>query len=711
MLRLPLAAACLAALCLLPLAAAVPAAAAADASPARIALVIDGTGADSQLLPALLREEIRQVLQSDFAVTILPDDRFRGDETLAGVTAALDRALAATDVDLVVCTGVLGSMVAAQRRDFPTPVIAAVALDPDMQGLPLTAQGTSGVADLTYVLDSGLIGQDVAALLDVAGPMERVAILGSRPLFLALPGVEHGAVYPLPRDVDGVVVDGGLDAATALARLPGDIDGVVVVGLAGFPAAEVDALLAGLIARDLPSVAVVGEALVERGALTGTTSKLFLRKVSRRVALGTRKILTGQPAADLPVLVAREGSLFINMDTARALAVYPPFAVTVDAVLIEARRETGRPLDLWQAMDEAMAANRDLAAAAARLEADREQLAIARARLLPQIDLAATGTVLDEDRAALAGRPAERSLTAGATASQVIFSDRASAGYAIEKNLVEQAEAEYEQQRLDVALRAASAYFEVLRASTRESLQKANLRLSRENLERARVRVRLGEASRAEEFRWQAKIAEEKANLIAAIATRNVAEMELNRALHRPLEEAFALSEPDLDGQLSLLLDPRLERYLGDAWHLRRLREYGASYAARVAPELQQLRAGIAAQRRVLSRSQRSFFLPDVVLSASWQHYLDEAGAGAGNAAAVGLDDDDWSASLGVSLPLFRGARRFAETRQVGAPSSPPPASASSSGCATPCTAPAPRAPASPCRGRRPTPRGATWTW
>jgi outer membrane protein TolC len=638
----------------------------ATTASARIALVIDGTGADSTLLPPLLRQEIARVLQADLEVTILPDDRFRGDETVAGVTAALDRALAAPGVDLVVCTGVLGSLVATGRRDLPVPVIAAVALDAEVQDLPLTDQGTSGVANLTYVLATRLLGQDVGALLDVAGPRDSLALLGSHALLAALPGVAAGDTHALPRDTRGVVVDGGRTAAAALENLPDGRDGVMLLGLAGYPDAEIDALLDGLIARGLPTVAVVGESLVRRGALVGTTSAGFLQKVARRVALGARKILTGADAADLPVLVSREGMLFINLDTARALGVHPPFAVTVDAVLIESGRETGRRLDLWRVMDQAMAANQDLAAAAARLEADREELALARARLLPQIDLSATGALLDQDRAALSGRPAERSLTAGVTASQVLFSDDAWAGYTVARRVFAQREAEYEQQRLDVALRAASAYFEVLRAKTREDLQQSNLRLSRENLERARVRVRLGEASRAEEFRWQAKIAREKADLIAAIAARNVAEMELNRVLSRPLEEPFVLAEPDLDSQLSLLLDDRLARHLADAWHLRRLREYGAHHAREVAPELQQLRAALAAQRRVLSNTRRSFFLPEVVLSGGVTRHLDEGGAGAGSAAAAGLDDTDWNAALSLSLPLFQGARRFAETRQAG---------------------------------------------
>jgi outer membrane protein TolC len=313
-----------------------------------------------------------------------------------------------------------------------------------------------------------------------------------------------------------------------------------------------------------------------------------------------------------------------------------------------------------------MTENRDLAASAARLEADREELAIARASLLPQIDLSATGTILDEDRALAAMRPPERSITAGAELNQVIYSEAAWTAYTAEKRLLEQREAVYEQDRLDVALSAANAYFQVLRAKTSERLQKANLQLSRQNLERARVRVQLGDANRSEEYRWTAKIANEKAELIASIAARNVAEMELNRTLNQPLEEPILLSEPDLDAQLSLMLDPRIAHYLGDAWHLRLLRRYVADYARRVSPELLQITAGIGAQERVLTGRKRSFFLPDIGLNLGWRTYLEEKGAGSEGRPDGFPDDEEWNASLAVSLPLFQGARRFAETRQAG---------------------------------------------
>lgn len=632
---------------------------------ATVAMVIDGTGLDSQVLTDLLQEEIAAVLAAEFDATVLAGDHYRGDETLAGVTAALDRALANPDVDLVVTTGVLGSLVAGQRTSLPRPVIAAVALNTAVQGLPLTDAGTSGRQSFTYVIDEDLFATDVAALQAVAGPMQRVALVGTESLLLALPGIGAGDSYELPGGVIGDLVVAGDDPAAAVAALPSDLDGVILLGLAGYSLAQTRELIDALNARQLPTLSVVGEVAVELGVLVGTTSKSTLQRLSRRVALNARKILTGTEAAELPVRLPREPALFINAETARRIAVYPPFSVTVDAVLIDSERETGRAIDLWQVMDDAMLANRDLVAAAARLNADRESIAIARSSLLPQVDLSATGMLLDEDRALAGSRPAEQSITAGATLTQVLVSDDAWSAYTVQKRLFAQREAEFEQARLDVALRASSAYFEVLRAKTRERLQKANLTLSRENLDRARVRVKLGDASRAEEYRWQAKIAEEKANLIAAIAERNVAEMELNRVLNRPLEESIILREPDLDGQLSLLLDPRLERFLGDAWHLEKLREFGADFARRVAPELLQLEAGILAQERILAGARRSFLVPDVLLSLGWQTYLHEGGAGSENRPDGFPDDNDWNASLSVSLPLFEGGQRFAETNQA----------------------------------------------
>ena len=99
---------------------------------------------------------------------------------------------------------------------------------------------------------------------------------------------------------------------------------------------------------------------------------------------------------------------------------------------------------------------------------------------------------------------------------------------------------------LDVVLEAATSYLGVLSTRTIEGIQRQNLDLTRTNLELARVRRQIGVARAAEVVRWENQIANNRRTVITAFAQRKQAAIVLNRVLHRPLEEAFRTTEPEL---------------------------------------------------------------------------------------------------------------------------------------------------------------------
>jgi hypothetical protein len=63
-----------------------------------------------------------------------PDKRFTGDWPPAGATAALVRALADREVDVVLTLGILTSQQAARLTTLPKPVIAPLVIDPVLLG-------------------------------------------------------------------------------------------------------------------------------------------------------------------------------------------------------------------------------------------------------------------------------------------------------------------------------------------------------------------------------------------------------------------------------------------------------------------------------------------------------------------------------------------------------------------------------------------------
>jgi len=296
--------------------------------------------------------------------------------------------------------------------------------------------------------------------------------------------------------------------------------------------------------RKLPSFSNMGIREVEQGILAISTPSAF-PAIARRTALNIQRILLGEEPGSIPVSFAVGERLTINMATARAINVYPNWSILTEAELINQEiAEVERKLDLNTAVKEAIDANLDLAANERFVAAGSQNIKEARSKLLPQLSLSALGTAIDRDRAfASFGAMPEFTSSGSITATQVIFSEPAHANLSIQKSLQKTRVWQREQLRLDIILAASTAYLNVLRAKSFERIQRENLKRIRSNLELAQVREAVGVAGPAEVYRWESEMATNRKAVIQASAQRSLAEIELNRLLHRPLEEPFITIE------------------------------------------------------------------------------------------------------------------------------------------------------------------------
>ena len=422
----------------------------------------------------------------------------------------------------------------------------------------------------------------------------------------------------------------------------------------------------------LPSFSFLGVEEVERGILVGLNPETFWVRLARRVALNVQRILLGEEAGSLSVAIEYGERLTLNMGTARAIGISPPWEIITEAEAINDLPEEGRRLTLAEAVRGALDANLDLAVEDRIVAAGSKNVGLARSALLPQLDVSALTTFIDADRAeASVGSQPQRTLVGGVTATQLLYSEPAWANLTIQDDVQLSREAQQDALRLDIISEVATAYLNVLRANTFERIQRENLRLTRANLERARVRRTIGAASPAEVFRWEREIARGRSASIQANSQRNVAEMALNQVRHRPLEEPFSTVEVGLDDPSWLTGDTRFFDYFRDRAIFRVFRTFMTREAIAAAPELEGLAAVIDAQRRVQSSTSNSFWAPTVALQANLTGRFAEGGAGRqfspqlppGAPDLSGLfpqaNDVNLSLGLNVSLPVFSGGRRF----------------------------------------------------
>jgi outer membrane protein TolC len=410
----------------------------------------------------------------------------------------------------------------------------------------------------------------------------------------------------------------------------------------------------------MPSFALVSPRDVELGLLATAAPSADVRQIGRRVALQIQDTLLGAKPEDLPVRRELQLQLALNMATARAIGLSPPFEVLNRAVIFHRDVEPGaRPLTLQQVVEESVRVNLDLQSEDRVVAAGRQDVFIALSTLLPQASAATSYTWIDRDRAV--GR-AERATGAALRAEQVIFEEGLLADLSVSRSSQLAREAFREQVRQDVVQATATAYLTVLRAAATERIRRENLRVTRANLELARTRRRIGAAAATEVYRWESQEANDARDLVLAEADRQIAKLELNRILDRPLEETFTTEDVRPADLTYTFSHPRVQPFLETPARFRLVRDYLVLRGLERAPELSELDAEIRAQERRRESSRRAFYLPSVRAEGELEHFLDESGAGAGERLG---DDTEWRVGVEASIPLVTGGRRLAESRQA----------------------------------------------
>jgi outer membrane protein len=634
----------------------------AEARDVRVAVVSDGPVSRQIFSVEAIEREIANVAGPGSRILLPADKRFTGDWSLEGAARVFDRALADRDVDLVIAMGVLTSQHASRLKAPSKPVIAAIVIDPILQEFPLV-EGRSGRRNFTYVADFQSVAQEVRSFHEIVGFRHMVAMVDSS-LLEALPRIAVKASEAATElNVRISLATATDDVAEVLAKLPEGIDAVYVTPLR-FNEAQQRELAQALIARRLPSFSVVGRSEVEQGLLMSTGgAERDTERLARRIVLMIQRVADGEDPATFDVAFPTSQRLLINMRTARAIGFSPRWQFLADAQQIDAVQEGSQSLTLLEAMRAALDANPALAASRARLGSAEDDVRIARSDLLPSLRAVGSRTKIDEDRATPLLQ-AEDTTSVGAEFSQVIYSERAWAGYSISRSLAEAQQQVERTDMLDTLNDSAVAYLNLLRTKSVEEVRRNNVENTRKNLETSRVREEVGLGGRSDYLRWVSQLATDKQNLLFAESQRRQAETEVARILHRPASPPFTTVESGLDDPLTLISSPRTQAFLDTPAKWAVFMDYAVQTSLDNAPEIAQASRVIDARQRALDSATRAYYLPDLALVSSGSKVT--AREGVGSLSIPGApDDESWSVSLQASLPIFTGGLRNAQRSQA----------------------------------------------
>ena len=637
----------------------------------KIGVVYDGPHSDLGLgkfiRQGIIQKEILSLTQGEFHVQFPKKFQIHGGWSAKKVDQALTALLRQPSVDMILALGILSTNAALQRKEFSKPVVAPFVIDAQLQEASLT-KGKSQIPNLTYLTSFKSFERDLQAFLEIV-PFKHLALIEDAVIPVAIPQVLkkiQRAAQANDIVINPIRVTDSIEPLWK--QLPPETDAVFVVPLFRLPEREFDSMVKGLIERGLPSFSLTGRSEVERGLFASLSPETDHIRMARRIALNVHRILLGERAEDLPVTISEGEELTINMATARAINVWPSFRIMTEATLLnEESKGMTRKLSLYSVVREAAHVNLDLAVADRQVAAGIGAVQNARSALLPQISIGSSANLIDRDRANGGfGNNPEKAAFAQGSFKQSLYSDKAWTDYTVEQRNQDSRKADRRQVELDVIQETALAYLNVLRTKTIESIRKENLKLTRSNLDLARVREQVGAAGRDEVFRWESEIANGRIDVLNAQAQRQQATISLNRTLYRPLEEPFETTEAGLEDPTLFHDVERIFVYVNNPRNFQIFRNFQVREGLRLAPELLGLQARISAQQRVLLNTQREFWAPNLTLESDVNQRMAQAGAGQSTpTGALSQDRTTWNLQLGLSFPLFSGGAKDASQSQA----------------------------------------------
>jgi outer membrane protein TolC/ABC-type uncharacterized transport system substrate-binding protein len=628
----------------------------ADKPVVRVTAVLDGPSPVFDQAIDNLSREIRSQLSDRYTVELV-ELTVPGDWTPQGVERQLDAAYSDADISVVFGFGHLTVWAVAKRKNLPKPTILPYVLEGRSQGLPKRGD-VSGRKNLSYITEDFDVTDEADKLREVAGS-KRVVLLAEKSQEAVLSTVIQ------KEGLEAVAAEPSVEAL--MAAIPTTADGVVISPMRQLSIEDRERLMALITRQRLPNIAVDPGWLGQGAMMSIRSPNNYLRR-AQRAALNLDLILEGRPAAQIHVEFEERQELQINMEATRAIGVRPSYDVLIEAELMhEEEAEDENRVIMGSAMMEAVDRNLDLAVSEKFVEAGEEGVKVDRGALIIQAQAQTGLTIRDPNRTPPGSFIAQRQATTFVRANQSIYSERAWTRFQTRKLRQEGRQYGYFVDVLDVMLSTGTAYVAVLRAKAEERIQRKNIRLTREYLELARLRLEVGVANASELYRWQSQLANNQQAVIDARALVGQSKIELNRVLNRPSEQPIAPVDLPLDEEgRALPPEDPISKYMGDPWSFEVLREFMVREGLRNSPEARRIEARKAGQQRLKTGRTRQLWLPEFFIEGGVQHDYWVDGAGTESVPILpDFNKGTWDVGGFAAIPLSRGGTGVAEMRQA----------------------------------------------
>ena len=325
--------------------------------------------------------------------------------------------------------------------------------------------------------------------------------------------------------------------------------------------------------------------------------------------------------------------------------------------------QNDQPLTLSSAVNRALRANVNLAAAQADLEANLRQVDITRAGYLPSIDF--LGSISESKTASysesLGVLPSTSGLVGGSL-TQMIYNQKTLASHKIQKQIYAGQQEQYRNTRYATISSTTQAYIGVLMAADLLEIQQINLAVTNKNLQVAYDRFNIGSTDLQEVLRWQTQkyaneqqVNSENANLIISRGS-------LNQLLNIPIETIDSIERLTLERDGFIFSNEVVAESVTDENKARIIRDYMVEIGLKNSPIIAGIERQLEAQNFQL-KSDKRWAIPELNLAANADSKFLAKGDGADPSQSSGMNF--WKVGVKLNWPIVDGGANVARVKQA----------------------------------------------
>ncbi|GEM_PF-1216250 len=547
----------------------------------------------------------------------------------------------------------------------PVPTIGLGIIDPELLDIPLTDNGNSALKNFTFISIAKDFYSEILHFYDIYNFKSLTVLTNEIEDGIFNEELASKKVKVLQDSLKAVInfleVEKG--ATVMLSGMCKDCDAVYIAMPLETSDSFITDLSDQLIDKKLPSFSS-NKWHVDNGIMASLTVDNAHTQIYRKIAVMIDDVISGIPIEEQSVNLNTKEELYINMSTARKINFFPKFKHLFVANFVKDSVDMSDSYTLSEIMSMAIDNNVSIKVSDKDLELTMQDISEAKTRFMPTVELSATGTQINDERASSFSGQAETTLSGAATLQQLLYSEEAIAAIKINKHLAAAKSYSREQEVLKVMLDVHMAYFNLLSAKSYLSIQDENLSVSKKNLDLAKIRVSLGSSNKADVYRWESEVANAMQSVVEANITVFTRKLQLNSLLNNRLDDEFEIEDVDIDDKMfNELKRNELYELISDPVNTEVLIGFLITEAKSSHPAKRELLENIKAVDRQHKMNRRMFYTPTLALQGQYSSVFHRAGKGSDDpdpstGFAVARSDNNWNVGVSLTYPLFAGKLR-----------------------------------------------------